>query len=67
MAAWWSRTPKARRPTPASRRGDVILGVNGRNVKTMKDLRDATAKAGKTVALLIQRQDAQIFVPLRLP
>jgi serine protease Do len=47
--------------------GDVILGVNGRNVKTMKDLREATAKAGKTVALLIQRQDAQIFVPLRLP
>jgi hypothetical protein len=33
----------------------------------MKDLRDATAKAGKTVALLIQRQDAQIFVPVRLP
>jgi len=47
--------------------GDVILGVNGRSVKTMKDLREATAKAGKTVALLIQRQDAQIFVPLRMP
>jgi len=47
--------------------GDVILGVNGRNVKTLKDLREASAKAGKTVALLIQRQDAQIFVPLRLP
>jgi len=47
--------------------GDVILGVNGRNVKTMKDLREATAKAGKTVALLVQRQQAQIFVPLRLP
>ena len=47
--------------------GDVILGINGRNVKTLKDLRDATTKAGKTVALLIQRQDAQIFVPLRLP
>ena len=25
------------------------------------------AFAGKTVALLVQRQDAQIFVPLRLP
>ncbi len=47
--------------------GDVILGINGRNVKTLKDLRDASSKAGKTVALLIQRQDAQIFVPLRLP
>ncbi|MCP5339495.1 MAG: DegQ family serine endoprotease [Steroidobacteraceae bacterium] len=47
--------------------GDVILGVNGRNVKSLKELREATTKAGKTVALLIQRQDAQIFVPLRMP
>jgi serine protease Do len=47
--------------------GDVILGVNGRNVKSVKDLRDATEKSGKTVAMLIQRQDAQIFVPLRMP
>jgi serine protease Do len=47
--------------------GDVILGVNGRNVKSLKELREATEKAGKTVALLIQRQDAQIFVPLRMP
>ncbi len=47
--------------------GDVILGINGRSVKTIKDLREATEKAGKTVALLIQRRDAQIFVPLRMP
>jgi serine protease Do len=46
--------------------GDIILGVNGRSVKTLKDLKEATAKAGKTVALLIQREDAQIFVPVRI-
>ncbi|MEZ5459350.1 MAG: DegQ family serine endoprotease [Steroidobacteraceae bacterium] len=49
------------------RRGDVILGVNGRRVKSLKELQDATTRSGKTVALLIQRDDAQIFVPVRLP
>jgi hypothetical protein len=33
----------------------------------VKELQDAAKSSGKTVALLIQRQDAQIFVPLRLP
>jgi serine protease Do len=46
--------------------GDIILGVNGRKVKTVKDLRDVVTKAGKTVALLIQREGAQIFVPVRI-
>ncbi|MBV9343915.1 MAG: DegQ family serine endoprotease [Gammaproteobacteria bacterium] len=47
--------------------GDIILGVNGRRVNTVKELQEAARGAGKNVALLIQRQDAQIFVPLRLP
>ncbi len=47
--------------------GDIILGVNGKRVKTMKDLQDASKAAGKNVALLIQRDDAQIFVPLKAP
>ncbi len=47
--------------------GDVILGVNGKRVHTVKDLDEAAKTAGKNVALLIQREDAQIFVPLRLP
>jgi serine protease Do len=46
--------------------GDIILGVNGKRVKTMPELQAAAKAAGKTVALLIQRGDAQIFVPLRL-
>jgi serine protease Do len=47
--------------------GDIILGINGKRVHTVKELQDAAHAAGKNVALLIQREDAQIFVPLRLP
>jgi serine protease Do len=47
--------------------GDIILGVNGKRVHTVQELQEAAKTAGKSVALLIQREDAQIFVPLRLP
>ncbi|MGH8229052.1 MAG: DegQ family serine endoprotease [Steroidobacteraceae bacterium] len=47
--------------------GDIILGVDGRQVHSASDLERAAASAGKTLALLIQRQDSQVFVPLRLP
>jgi serine protease Do len=47
--------------------GDIILGVNGKRVRTVQELQEAAKLAGKNVALLIQREDAQIFVPLRLP
>jgi serine protease Do len=47
--------------------GDIILGVNGRRVHTEKELEAAARATSKSVALLIQREDAQIFVPLRLP
>jgi serine protease Do len=46
--------------------GDIILGVNGKTVKSVGDLQTIAKSAGKNVALLIQRQDAQLFVPLRL-
>jgi hypothetical protein len=36
-------------------------------VHSVKELQDAAKTAGKSVALLIQREEAQIFVPLRLP
>ena len=48
------------------RPGDIILGVNGQKVKSVAELQAATKKAGSTVALLIQRGDAQIFVPIRV-
>jgi serine protease Do len=47
--------------------GDIILGVNGKRVHSVQELQEAARAAGKNVALLIQREDAQIFVPLRLP
>ncbi|HEY0767812.1 MAG TPA: DegQ family serine endoprotease [Steroidobacteraceae bacterium] len=47
--------------------GDIILGINGKRVHSVKELQDAAESGGKSVALLIQRDDAQIFVPLRLP
>jgi serine protease Do len=47
-------------------RGDVILAVNGRQVGTPGEFRTAVDAAGATVALLIQRADAQIFVPIRV-
>ncbi len=46
--------------------GDVILGVNGSPVTSDAQLRQLVAKAGKHVALLIQRDDATIFVPINL-
>jgi len=47
--------------------GDIILGVNGKSVKTLDDLRSAAKKRnGKVVALLIERENAQIFLPIRI-
>jgi serine protease Do len=46
--------------------GDVILAVNGRPVTSADQLKQMIAKAGNSIALLIQRDDAQIFVPVDL-
>ena len=55
---------------PAARagiqQGDVILSVNGVPVSGVEDLRAATAKAGKNVAVLVQREGSKIFVPINL-
>jgi serine protease Do len=45
--------------------GDIILGVNGKRVKSVDELQEVAKTAGKSVALLIQRDDAQLFIPLR--
>jgi serine protease Do len=49
------------------RPGDILLGVNGTRVKSVAELQAAAKKSGKTVALLIQRGEQQIFLPVRLP
>ena len=46
--------------------GDVIIAVNGARVGSMGEFRTAVSAAGKSVALLIQRDDAQIFIPVRV-
>jgi len=55
---------------PAARagiaQGDVILAVNGKPVTGVDDLRKQLDGAGKHVALLIQRNEARIFVPIEL-
>jgi serine protease Do len=44
--------------------GDVLLGVNGVGVATVADLKREVARAGHNVALLVQREDAQIYYPV---
>ena len=48
------------------RPGDIILGVNGSRVKSVEELKKAAKKrGGKVVALLVQRNNQQIFIPVR--
>jgi serine protease Do len=46
--------------------GDVVLAVNGTPVTTPDQVKAAVAKSSKSVALLIQRGDDKIFVPIRI-
>ena len=46
--------------------GDVVLAVNGQPIAAPEQLRDFAGKAGKHLALLIQRGDTTMFVPLDL-
>lgn len=46
--------------------GDIILGVNGRRLESVEQLRGSVKEGRNTVALLIERGDAQVFVPVRI-
>ena len=46
--------------------GDVLIAVNGVQVGSVPEFRKAVDDSGSTVALLIQRGNAQIFVPVRI-
>jgi serine protease Do len=48
------------------REGDVIVAVNNVPVKSPEQLRELIGKSGKTVALLVQRDDARIFIPVTI-
>lgn len=46
--------------------GDVVLSANGQVVKDVDDLRGVVAKSQKHIALLMQRGDSRLFVPVEL-
>ncbi len=48
------------------RAGDVIVSVNRTAVKSPEQLKELIGKAGKTAALLVQRDDARIFIPVTI-
>lgn len=57
---------------PAARagiqQGDVVLAVNGEQIKSIEQFKGLVDKApkGKPLALLIQRGDARIYVPVMI-
>lgn len=46
--------------------GDIILALNSTPVKNPEELRKMVGKAGKIAAVLVQRNDAKIFIPVDL-
>lgn len=46
--------------------GDIIVALNGTPVRSAKELQELAGRAGKHVALLVQRNDVKLFVPLDL-
>jgi serine protease Do len=44
----------------------VILGVNGKPVKSVDDLKSAIDAAGKNTAILVQRGENRLFVPVQI-
>jgi serine protease Do len=46
--------------------GDVLLAINGTPAKSLEQVKEVVAKADKSVALLIQRGEDKIFVPVRI-
>jgi serine protease Do len=48
------------------RAGDIIVSVNSVPVKSPEQLRELVGKANKSIALLVQRDDARIFIPVTI-
>jgi len=46
--------------------GDVILAVNGDQVKNVNQLHDKLSQNGKNVALLVMRGESKIYVPVKI-
>ena len=48
------------------RPGDIILSVNGQPIDSVDQLRGVIAKSGKKAAILLERGNARLFVPVDL-
>ena len=48
------------------RAGDMIVGVNGKPVKSLDELKAAIDDAGEQAALLVQRGESRIFLPIQI-
>ena len=46
--------------------GDIVLSVNGERITSTEQLRDLVTKAGKRIAVLVERGDSRIFIPVDL-
>jgi serine protease Do len=46
--------------------GDVILAVNGDQVKNVNQLHDKLSQNVKNVALLVMRGESKIYVPVKI-
>ena len=55
---------------PAARagivQGDILLAINGKKIESIDTVKQALADKPKRVAVLIQRDERQIFVPINL-
>jgi serine protease Do len=45
--------------------GDLIIAINSKHVKTVKQLREALDRADKRAAVLVQRGGSVMFIPLK--
>jgi serine protease Do len=46
--------------------GDVVVAVNGERITGTEQLRDLVNKAGKRIAVLVERGNSRIFIPVEL-
>jgi serine protease Do len=46
--------------------GDIVVAANGIPVSSIADLRNAVEKSKSHIALLVQRGDTRLFVPVRV-
>jgi len=45
--------------------GDLIIAINSKRVKNIRELGDALKSANKRAAILVQRGESMMFIPLK--